>query len=118
MTGGRVVVLGPTGRNFGAGMSGGVAYALDLQAIRVNPEMVDFDPLDDDDRDFLRTTVERHYAETNSAVAARLLADWDLAVERFGKVMPKDYKRVLAAMAAARETGASVDEAVMAASHG
>ena len=118
MTGGRVVVLGPTGRNFGAGMSGGIAYALDLQPIRVNPEMVDLDPLDDDDRAFLRTTVERHYAETGSAVAAGLLADWDLAVERFGKVMPKDYKRVLAAMAAAEESGESVDEAVMAAAHG
>jgi glutamate synthase (NADPH/NADH) large chain len=118
MTGGRVVVLGPTGRNFGAGMSGGVAYALDLQPIRVNPEMVDLDPLEEEDREFLRATVEKHYAETNSAVAARLLADWDLAVERFGKVMPKDYKRVLTAMATAKETGASVDEAVMAASHG
>jgi glutamate synthase (NADPH/NADH) large chain len=118
MTGGRVVVLGPTGRNFGAGMSGGVAYALDLQPIRVNPEMVDLDPLEEEDREFLRATVEKHYAETNSAVAARLLADWDLAVERFGKVMPKDYKRVLNAMATAKETGASVDEAVMAAAHG
>jgi glutamate synthase (NADPH) large chain len=118
MTGGRVVVLGPTGRNFGAGMSGGVAYVLDLQPIRMNPEMVDLDPLDDDDREFLRTVVERHYAETNSAVAARLLGDWDLTVERFGKVMPKDYKRVLAAMKAAEENGVSVDEAVMAASHG
>ena len=118
MTGGRVVVLGPTGRNFGAGMSGGIAYVLDIQQVRVNPEMVDLDPLEDDDREFLRATVERHYAETASAVAARLLADWDLAVERFAKVMPKDYKRVLAAMATARETGASVDEAVMAAAHG
>jgi glutamate synthase (NADPH/NADH) large chain len=118
MTGGRVVVLGATGRNFGAGMSGGVAYVLDLQPIRVNPEMVDLDALDDDDREFLRTVVERHYAETSSAVAARLLGDWDLTVERFGKVMPKDYKRVLAAMKAAEENGVSVDEAVMAASHG
>ncbi|MFL6237920.1 MAG: glutamate synthase large subunit, partial [Actinomycetes bacterium] len=118
MTGGRVVVLGPTGRNFGAGMSGGVAYVLDLMAIRVNPEMVDLDPLDDADRDVLRTTVECHYTETNSTVAAKLLADWDLAVDRFVKVMPKDYKRVLAAMAAAKESGASVDEAVMAAAHG
>src|SRR3954452_16004166 len=118
MTGGRVIVLGPTGRNFGAGMSGGIAYVLDLQQIRLNPEMVDLDALDDEDRAFLRTTVERHFEETDSAVAAKLLADWDLAVERFGKVMPKDYKRVLAAMAAAKESGVPVDEAVMAASHG
>ncbi|MDX6287328.1 MAG: glutamate synthase large chain [Frankiales bacterium] len=118
MTGGRVVVLGSTGRNFGAGMSGGVAYVLDLDPIRVNPEMVDLDPLDDEDREFLRTAVERHRAETGSTVAAALLAGWDSAIERFGKVMPKDYKRVLAAMAAARESGESVDDAVMAASHG
>jgi glutamate synthase (NADPH/NADH) large chain len=118
MTGGRVVVLGPTGRNFGAGMSGGVAYVIDLLPIRVNPEMVDLDPLDDEDRAFLRATVDRHLEETGSAVAARLLADWESSVERFVKVMPKDFKRVLAAMAEAESSGQSVDEAVMAASHG
>ncbi|WP_020666804.1 glutamate synthase large subunit [Amycolatopsis nigrescens] len=118
MTGGRVVVLGPTGRNFAAGMSGGIAYVLDLSPARVNHEMVDVDPLDDEDTEFLRDAVERHYAETESAVAHRLLADWDVAVERFGKVMPKDYKRVLAAQEAAVRDGRDVNEAIMEAAHG
>jgi glutamate synthase (NADPH/NADH) large chain len=118
MTGGHVVVLGPTGRNIAAGMSGGTAYFFDLDPARVNREMVDLDPLDDDDREFLREVVARHGAETDSDVAKRLLADWDTAVERFAKVMPRDYKRVLAAMAQAEQTGESVDEAIMAASHG
>ncbi|MEU4804412.1 glutamate synthase large subunit [Actinosynnema sp. NPDC023587] len=118
MTGGRVVVLGQTGRNFAAGMSGGIAYLLDAAELRVNPEMVDLDPLDDADRDFLRSAVEKHYTETGSAVAHGLLADWDLAVDRFAKVMPKDYKRVLAAQARAEQEGRDVDEAIMEAAHG
>jgi glutamate synthase (NADPH/NADH) large chain len=121
MTGGKVVILGPTGRNVGAGMSGGIAYVLDLDPSDVNPEMVDLDPLDDEDREFLRTTVTRHAEETESAVARKLLDGWDAAVERFGKVMPKDYKRVLSAQAEAAAEG--LDEQatmrkVMAASHG
>ncbi|KAA9165720.1 glutamate synthase large subunit [Amycolatopsis acidicola] len=118
MTGGRVVVLGGIGRNFAAGMSGGVAYVLDLTPLRVNREMVDLDPLDDEDTEFLRDAVERHYVETESAVAHALLADWDVAVERFGKVMPKDYKRVLQAQAAAERDGRDVNEAIMEAAHG
>ncbi len=118
MTGGRVVVLGQIGRNFAAGMSGGVAYVLDLPTQRINPEMVDLDPLDDQDRAFLADAVARHYAETGSAVAYALLADWDTAVDRFGKVMPKDFKRVLAAQAAAQRDGRNVDEAIMEAAHG
>ncbi|MFT7836103.1 glutamate synthase large subunit [Saccharothrix sp. BKS2] len=118
MTGGRVVVLGPTGRNFAAGMSGGIAYLLDALVGRVNAEMVDLDPLDTADREFLRSAVEKHYAETGSAVAHALLADWDLAVDRFTKVMPKDYKRVLAARALAEQEGRDVNEAIMEASHG
>ncbi|MGH3697077.1 MAG: glutamate synthase large subunit [Pseudonocardiaceae bacterium] len=118
MTGGRVVVLGPTGRNFAAGMSGGIAYVLDLVAGRINQEMVDLDPLTDDDRAFLADAVARHHAETGSAVAHGLLADWDTAVDRFGKVMPKDFKRVLAAQAAAQRDGRDVDEAIMEAAHG
>ena len=70
-------------------MSGGVAYVLDLPTHRVNPEMVDLDPLDDDDRAFLRDAVEKHYAETESAVAKTLLTEWDDNVARFGKVMPQ-----------------------------
>ncbi|QRP48052.1 glutamate synthase large subunit [Amycolatopsis sp. FDAARGOS 1241] len=118
MTGGRMVVLGGIGRNFAAGMSGGVAYVLDLPVHRVNPEMVDIDPLDTDDTDFLRETVEKHYNETESAVARELLADWDSAVDRFGKVMPKDYKRVLAAQVQAERDGRDVNEAIMEAAHG
>jgi glutamate synthase (NADPH/NADH) large chain len=111
-------VLGPIGRNFAAGMSGGTAYVLDLNTQRVNHEMVDLDPLDEDDRDFLRSIVERHHAETGSAVAHALLSDWDSSVERFGKVMPKDYKRVLNAQAEAEREGRDVNEAIMEAAHG
>jgi glutamate synthase (NADPH/NADH) large chain len=118
MTGGQVVVLGPVGRNFAAGMSGGIAYVLDLARRRVNTEMVDLDPLDAEDGKFLRDAVERHAAETGSAVAARLLGDWDGALCRFGKIMPKDYKRVLSAAQMAEREGRDVDEAVMAASNG
>ncbi|WP_158893922.1 glutamate synthase large subunit [Amycolatopsis anabasis] len=118
MTGGRVVVLGPTGRNFAAGMSGGVAYVLDLSSLRVNHEMVDLDPLDDEDHEFLRDAVERHYVETDSAVAHALLTDWETAFERFTKVMPKDYKRVLLAQAAAERDGRDVNDAIMEAAHG
>jgi glutamate synthase (NADPH/NADH) large chain len=118
MTGGRVVVLGRTGRNFAAGMSGGIAYLLDLDRNRVNPEMVDIDPLGDEDRAIVRDHVERHHAETGSAVAHALLADWDRAVERFGKVMPKDYKRVLLATENAEREGRDVNQAIMEAAHG
>ncbi|MGA2827554.1 MAG: glutamate synthase large subunit [Streptosporangiaceae bacterium] len=118
MTGGRVVVLGPIGRNFAAGMSGGIAYVLDLPAHRVNPDMVDLDPMDGEDATFLRDLVESYAAETGSPVAARLLEDWDAAVARFGKIMPKDYKRVLSATQMAEREGRDVNEAVMAASHG
>jgi glutamate synthase (NADPH/NADH) large chain len=118
MTGGRVVILGPTGRNFAAGMSGGVAYVLDLNAARLNREMVDVDPLEDPDVESLHEVVSLHHAETGSAVAARLLADWESSVRRFAKVMPKDYKRVLFAASAAEREGRDVNEAVMAAAHG
>ncbi|MDT7554019.1 MAG: glutamate synthase large chain, partial [Pseudonocardiales bacterium] len=118
MTGGKVVVLGRIGRNFAAGMSGGVAYVLDLPQGRVNPEMVDIDPLDDADRAFLRDAVERHFAETESAVAKELLTEWEDAVGRFGKVMPKDFKRVLKAREAAERDGRDVDTAIMEAAHG
>ena len=116
MTGGRVVILGPVGRNFAAGMSGGIAYVLDCPVHRVNMEMVDLDPLEAGDAEFLRDVVERHHAETGSAVAARLLADWDAG--RFTKIMPKDYKRVLSAASQAELEGRDINEAVMAAAHG
>ncbi|MFI6731911.1 glutamate synthase large subunit [Nonomuraea sp. NPDC050451] len=115
MTGGRAVVLGPTGRNFAAGMSGGIAYLLDLKSERVNREMVAIETLTEEDGEFLKETVEKHFAETGSPVAKELLADWDAALGRFGKIMPTDYKRVLAAAEAARIEGRDIDEAVMAA---
>jgi len=113
-----VVVLGKIGRNFAAGMSGGVAYLLDPDLDRVNMEMVDVEPLDAGDATLLRELVERHRAETGSAVAARLLAGWDAALARFIKVMPKDYKRVLDAASRAEQEGRDVNAAVMAAAHG
>ncbi|MCK2220916.1 glutamate synthase large subunit [Actinomadura sp. ATCC 31491] len=115
MTGGRVVVLGPTGRNFAAGMSGGIAYLLDLKTARVNREMVAVEELSGADAEFLKEVVEKHFAETGSPVAKELLADWEAALGRFSKIMPTDYKRVLAAAEAARIEGRNVDEAVMAA---
>jgi glutamate synthase (NADPH/NADH) large chain len=118
MTGGRAVVLGPTGRNFAAGMSGGIAYVLDLRAERINTEMVEIESLTGEDRDHVRDLVARHHAETGSPVAGNLLADWDRAVERFGKVMPRDYKRVLTALARAKAEGRDAGEAVMAATTG
>jgi glutamate synthase (NADPH/NADH) large chain len=114
MTGGRVAVLGPVGRNFGAGMSGGIAYLLDPDSRRVNTEMADLEPLDPSDGEFLADLITRHLAETGSAVAARLLADWDAALPRFGRVMPTDYKRVLAAAQRAEREGSDAGEAVMA----
>jgi glutamate synthase (NADPH/NADH) large chain len=119
MTGGRVVVLGPTGRNFGAGMSGGIAYVHDADGefpTRVNYEMVALDELDDADREDLHRMVARHLEETGSAVAARLLDDWDDALGRFRKVMPNDYKRVLEATARAEREGLDVVATIMEAS--
>ncbi len=121
MTGGRAIILGRTGRNFAAGMSGGIAYVRDVDGdfdTRVNPEMVDLDPLDHDDEVFLRTHIERHRVETGSVVAERLLVDWSRSVRSFVKVMPKDYKRVLRAAARAEERGEPVIDAIMAAAHG
>jgi len=118
MTGGRVVVLGPTGRNFAAGMSGGIAYLLDADPQLVNTEMADLEPADQQDAAVLEDLVRRHQAETGSAVAARLLADWPAALGRFSRVMPRDYKRVLAAARRAERDGLDVNEAVMAAAQG
>jgi glutamate synthase (NADPH) large chain len=118
MTGGRVAVLGPVGRNFAAGMSGGIAYLLDPDPRRVNTEMADLEPLADEDGAFLHELLRRYRAETGSCVAAALLADWPAALVRFGRVMPKDYKRVLAAALRAEQDGTDISEAVMAAASG
>jgi glutamate synthase (NADPH) large chain len=108
-----VVVLGPTGRNFAAGMSGGTAFVLDLDHSLVNPELVDLAPLTDEEQDRVRELVERHYAETDSAVAERLLKDWPAAVAGFTAVVPRDYKRVMELIRTAEAAGRDVDEAVM-----
>ncbi len=121
MTGGRVVVLGPTGRNFGAGMSGGVAYVWDPDGSfpgLLNPEMVDLEECDEEDVSWLEAVLARHQAETDSAVATRILAGWPRAALRFAKVMPRDYKRVLEAMRVASAAGVPAEEAIMAAAHG
>ncbi|MEZ4366185.1 MAG: glutamate synthase large subunit [Kofleriaceae bacterium] len=99
MTGGVVVVLGATGRNFAAGMSGGVAYVLDReQALRgrCNLELVELEPLDDADRFLVQTLLESHVRWTGSELAQRLLAAWDAWAPQFVKVMPIEYKRALA----------------------
>ena len=80
--------------------------------------MADLEPLTDEDGDFLRELIGRHQAETGSSVAAALLADWDAALPRFARVMPRDYKRVLAAARQAERDGLDVSEAVMAAASG
>ena len=110
MTGGRVVVLGPTGRNFAAGMSGGVAFLLDLDENRVNHELVELCPVDGDAAEELHGIVRQHFEETGSPVAEALLDDWPSAVRRFTELMPTDYKLVLAAKEKAEEDGLSDDE--------
>ncbi|MEU7612153.1 glutamate synthase large subunit [Micromonospora sp. NPDC049204] len=115
MTGGTVVVLGATGRNFAAGMSGGTAYVLHLDRSRVNGEMVDLAPLGEQEQSLLHELVQRHVAETGSAVAEELLKRWPEAVAEFTAVVPRDYRRVLEIMKAAEAAGRDVDDAVMSA---
>jgi glutamate synthase (ferredoxin) len=120
MTGGRVVVLGTTGRNFAAGMSGGVAYILDeagdFGEKRCNMEMVGLEkivaPAEAED---LRAFISRHAEITRSPRARAVLADWDASLSKFVKVMPKDYKRVLEAIARAEADGLTGEETVNAA---
>jgi glutamate synthase (NADPH/NADH) large chain len=109
MTGGTVVVLGPTGRNFAAGMSGGTAYVLDLRPDRVNAELVDLSPLSDEEAARVQHLLNRHVEETESAVASRLLADWAAARARFTAIMPRDYRRVLEVRQSARDDGLDPD---------
>jgi glutamate synthase (NADPH/NADH) large chain len=121
MTGGTVLVLGPTGRNFAAGMSGGLAFVHDPDMMlprRLNPEMVELEQLDEEDRRSVRELCDTHLRYTGSEVAARLLDRWDGAVTEIVKVMPRDYRRVLEATRRAVEAGGSVDDEIMAAAHG
>ncbi|MFN2562374.1 MAG: glutamate synthase large subunit, partial [Jatrophihabitans sp.] len=115
MTGGVAVILGPTGRNLGAGMSGGHAYVLDLDGGRVNRELVDVEELSDTDADRLRNVLKAHVGATGSTVAAALLADWSTARGRFSAIVARDFRRVLEATERATAAGEDVDQAVMAA---
>ena len=118
MTGGRVVVLGRTGRNFAAGMSGGIAWVYDEDGgfrSRANPELVALEGLADGEADELRGLVERHRDLTGSLRAAELLADWTASAARFVRVIPHDYRRVLAAQARMAAAGLPPEEAEMAA---
>jgi len=121
MTGGKVVILGSTGRNFAAGMSGGVAYVYDPKNVlpdHLNPEMVELEELDDDDFEWLHQMLTKHVDATDSAPGTRILSHWPTERRRFVKVMPRDYKRVLEAIAEAEQNGTDVGAAIMAAAHG
>ena len=117
MTGGHVVVLGPTGRNFGAGMSGGVAFVLDEAGefpSRVNTQMVGLEPLADPQQIArVRAMIERHRDFTGSARAGYVLENWPRLLPLFVCVVPKDFKRALASLERAHGQGLSGDEAVM-----
>jgi glutamate synthase (NADPH/NADH) large chain len=104
MTGGTVAILGPTGRNLAAGMSGGTAYVRDLNHALVNPELVDLDPLDDDDEARLHVLLRMHYAETASPVAEQLLKAWPQCVSDFTAINPREYKRALRNQATSETT--------------
>ncbi|WP_306333837.1 glutamate synthase large subunit [Streptomyces sp. KL118A] len=111
MTGGHAVVLGETGRNFAAGMSGGIAYVIDLDRDNVNAgNLAAVEPLDETDKQWLHDVVRRHHEETGSTVAEKLLAEWDTAVDRFSRIIPSTYKAVLAAKEAAERAGLSETE--------
>ncbi|HWL01316.1 MAG TPA: glutamate synthase subunit alpha, partial [Microbacteriaceae bacterium] len=114
MTGGLAVILGGVGRNLGAGMSGGVAYVNGLKRERVNQDALttgelELLPLSGADAAILRDVIERHREETDSAVAQRLLEDWDATVERFVKVLPRDYAAVLQTRQQAIDEGLDPD---------
>ncbi|MDF6101943.1 glutamate synthase large subunit [Gordonia hongkongensis] len=118
MTGGRVVVLGPTGRNLAAGMSGGIAFVHDLDPAKVNMAMVELLRPDPEDLAWLKHTIATHTELTGSAIGASILADWPRRCLAFTKVMPTDYKRVLDAARMAEAEGRDVDSAIMEAARG
>jgi len=118
MTGGIVVVLGPTGRNFAAGMSGGIAFIFDEKgdfATRCNQQMAAIETPDHEDVAVLKGMIENHAINTRSSRAAQILANWEISLPKFVKVMPKDYKRVLQALKKAQQDGLSGDDALRAA---
>ncbi|HJM98280.1 MAG TPA: glutamate synthase-related protein, partial [Acidimicrobiales bacterium] len=121
MTGGRIVVLGATGRNFAAGMSGGVAFIYDEDETfsqRVNTELVDLEALESEDISWLRETIAKHQLETDSSIAKQMLDKWPSMKTKFVKVMPRHYKRVLDAIAEAEAAGPDPTEAVMSVAKG
>jgi len=118
MTGGTVIVLGPTGRNVAAGMSGGVAYVFDLDPRLVNRELVEVEAPSAHDLAYLREVVGRHAQLTGSVVAASLLGDWPRRARAFSKIMPRDYRRVLEAVRRASAEGRDPDQAIMEAARG
>ena len=118
MTGGRVVVLGDTGRNMAAGMSGGIAYVLGLDPAKVNTAMVELQRLELEDLVWLRDVITRHAQFTGSTVATSVLADWPRRSAQFTKVMPTDYQRVLQATRMAKAEGRDVETAIMEATRG
>lgn len=121
MTEGRVMILGAVGRNFAAGMSGGVAYVYDPGGVvptNLNTEMVALEDVEDNDRHWLHDKLQAHLDVTDSAVAERILANWATERCHFAKVMPRDYKRVLQARAEAEAAGTDADAAIMAAANG
>ena len=119
MTGGTVVVLGQTGRNFAAGMSGGRAFVLDINPSNVNTEMVDLLAVPSDQSEELRAIIANFATHTNSIIATQLLEDWENSIRRISLVMPRDYARVLEAMARASREGLPIDAHVMeVAAHG
>ena len=120
MTGGKVVVLGETGRNFAAGMSGGVAYVLDQKGdfgkYHCNTEMVELSTVSDsDEAEELYGLIQKHAMKTGSQRAWNILSDWELMLPRFVKVMPLDYKRMLDAIEEQHSAGLTGDEALLAA---
>ena len=122
MTGGRVVILGRTGRNFAAGMSGGIAYILDEEGDferRCNKGMVDVEPLEEqEDIQTVQDLIRKHAECTHSTRAKKVLANWDRMLSKFVKVMPRDYKRAIAAKKRAQEEGIPWEQAVMVGAHG
>jgi len=117
MTGGHVVVLGPAGRNFGAGMSGGIAYVLDETGTfvsNVNLQMVATEKLTEPvEISRVKALIEKHLKWTDSSLAKQVLTNWETSVGHFVKVIPKDYKRMLACITRAHDQGLTGDEAIM-----
>jgi glutamate synthase (NADPH) large chain len=118
MTGGIALVLGQTGRNFAAGMSGGRAFVLDLDARLVNTEMVDVLTLPGDQEETVKNLISSFVAQTGSEVGSALLKDWNSAKKRISMVMPRDYAKVLSAIEKAEREGLPADKVIMEAING